>query len=166
MRASTTLQDDLLILDRRNHRLHISNQLSEISDLKSKMPDSVASLDVQGELAAVLPMRLNQDAAGDLAILKAGDAIEFYGLGLNTAWTDMRVYWLVADSSPGLRIEEAPAATGHPASESFAYTVERRDRTIYFSALRNGDDENFFGAVVTGNPVDQPLTLSNLSQVR
>ena len=27
---------------------------------------------------------------------------------------------------------------------SFAYAVERKDRTIYFSSLRNGEKENFF----------------------
>jgi hypothetical protein len=103
-------------------------------------------------------------AGGDDGRFDAGDTIEFYGLGLNTPSTDARVYWLVADSNPGLRIAEAPAATGRPSSESFAYTVERRDRTIYFSALKNGAEENFFGAVVTGTAVDQTLTLNNLSQ--
>lgn len=45
---------------------------------------------------------------------------------------------------------------------SFPFTVERRDRAIYFSALRNGDKENFFGAVVAGQPVNQAITLNHL----
>jgi hypothetical protein len=102
-------------------------------------------------------------AGGDDGRFDTGDTIGFYGLASSTPSTDSRVYWLIADSQPGLRIAEAPAATGHPASEGFAYTVERRDRTIYFSALKNGDEENFFGAVVTGNAVDQTLTLNNLA---
>src|SRR5262249_19630372 len=51
-----------------------------------------------------------------------------------------------------------------PASGGFSYTVERRDRTGYFSSLRNGDKENFFGAIVARDPVDQLLTLQHLAQ--
>jgi hypothetical protein len=40
--------------------------------------------------------------------------------------------------------------------------VERKDKTIYFSALRNGDTENFFGAVIGSQPVDQTLVLRNI----
>jgi len=96
--------------------------------------------------------------------LDSSDAVEFYGLGLNTASTDTRVYWLLADSQRGLRIADEVFAKGYPSGESFPFTVERRDRTIYFSALRNGDEENFFGAVITGNALDQRLTLNNISQ--
>ena len=87
------------------------------------------------------------------------DAIEFYGIGLDTASTNSRVYWLVAGSRPGLRVQSTKGAAGKMSGPSFAYTVERKDRTVYFSALRNGDKENFFGAVVTREPVDQELTL-------
>jgi hypothetical protein len=93
----------------------------------------------------------------------ANDSVEFYGLGLNTPSTDTRVYWLISGSQPGLRISKTPFAKGYPSGESFPYTVERLDRAIYFSALRNGDEENFFGAIVTGNAVDQSLTLNNLA---
>ena len=93
----------------------------------------------------------------------ANDAVEFYGLGLNTPSTDLRVYWLIAGGQTGLRINKTPFAKGYPSGESFAYTVERRDRTIYFSALRNGDEENFFGAVVSGSALDQRVTLNSLA---
>jgi hypothetical protein len=45
---------------------------------------------------------------------------------------------------------------------SFAYTLERKEKTIYFSSLRNGDAENFFGPVIASQPVDQELTLQHL----
>src|SRR5262249_26776700 len=54
-------------------------------------------------------------------------------------------------------------AMGTPGTASFQYTVERKDRTIYFSALRNGDEENFFGPVVTPIGVDQVLALTKLA---
>jgi peptidase C25-like protein len=39
------------------------------------------------------------------------------------------------------------------APSSFDYTAERKDRTAYFTALLNGDAENFFGQVLS-TPVD------------
>jgi hypothetical protein len=40
--------------------------------------------------------------------------------------------------------------------------VEKKDRTIYFSALRNGEEDNFFGAVVYGSGVDRLLEVKHL----
>jgi predicted extracellular nuclease len=90
------------------------------------------------------------------------DTLEFYGLGLDVASTNARVYWLIAGSQPGLRIQQVKSAAGLVSPASFAYTMERKDRTVYFSSLRNGDKENFFGAVVTRTPVDQTLTIQHL----
>src|SRR5215831_8776072 len=83
------------------------------------------------------------------------DAVEFYGMGLDSPFTDSRVYWLIAGHRPGLRIIAEKFEGGPSSSQSFTATVERRDRTLYFSALRNGEKENFFGAVIASNPVEQ-----------
>lgn len=92
----------------------------------------------------------------------ATDAVEFYGLGLDEAWTDERVYWLVAGTRPGRRIVRVSARGGQAAGNSFPYTVERRDRVVYFPALRNGERENFFGAVVSQEPVELTLPVRHL----
>ncbi|HXH09252.1 MAG TPA: C25 family cysteine peptidase [Alphaproteobacteria bacterium] len=92
----------------------------------------------------------------------AADAVEFYGLGLDEAWTDERVYWLVAGTRAGRRIARVSASGGQPVGNSFPYTVERRDRVVYFPALRNGDRENFFGAVVSQEPVELILPVRHL----
>jgi hypothetical protein len=94
----------------------------------------------------------------------SSSAIEFYGRGIDSAVTDSSVYWLIAGTEPGLRIVQATdkAKAGKASAASFSYTVERKDRTVYFSALRNGEKENFFGAVVARNPVDQTLSLQHL----
>ena len=94
----------------------------------------------------------------------SSSAIEFYGTGMNTAATDTRVYWLAAGTQLGKRIPQVKSQPGLPASAAFPYTVERRDRNIYFSGLRNGETENFFGAVIARDPVDQSLTVEHLSQ--
>ena len=45
------------------------------------------------------------------------DAVGFYGRGVDTAYTDIRVYWVVAGAQPGLRIQ---AATPPPAPRARA----------------------------------------------
>ena len=86
------------------------------------------------------------------------DAIEFYASGVDTSWTDAQVYWLVAGADFGQRapaLMPTWAATAEP--DSFPYTLEQRERTIYVAALRNGEEENFYGPVVTATPVDQVI---------
>jgi hypothetical protein len=92
------------------------------------------------------------------------DSVEFYGIGIDSPFTDSRVYWLIAGDRPGLRVIPAKFEGAPSSSESFTANVERRDRTVYFSALRNGEKENFFGAVIATNPVEQHLSLSHLAR--
>jgi hypothetical protein len=54
-----------------------------------------------------------------------------------------------------------PATTIASSRTSFDYTVQRKDRIVYFSSLLNGDTENFFGSVLSSAPVDQTLTVLN-----
>ena len=94
----------------------------------------------------------------------SSDSIEFYGLGLDTPSTDARTYWLVAGSQPGQRIKAAKKKGSRAASTGFPYSVERKDRTVYFSSLTNGETENFFGAVLARAPVDQSLLLRHIDR--
>jgi len=90
--------------------------------------------------------------------------IEFYGVGQDTPWTDTNIYWLVAGTQPGKRVAVVPG-TGRGAAPpaSFPFTVEWKDRTIFFGGLRNGQASNFFGPIVTATPVDQVLAVSHLA---
>jgi hypothetical protein len=92
-----------------------------------------------------------------------GDSVEFYGMGLDSAFTDSRVYWLVAGDQAGLRVNQNKTEGVPSSSQSFTATVERRDRNVYFPALRNGERENFFGAVIARDPVELQLTLSHVA---
>ena len=104
------------------------------------------------------PLLLTGHAYG---IASPGDAIEFYGTGIDTPFSAERVYWLTPESSSGKRIlssEGEPSGAAGPAS--FPYTVVREDRTVYFAALLNGENnDNFFGAVLTSDPTDQTLNI-------
>jgi hypothetical protein len=86
-------------------------------------------------------------------------AVEFYAIGVDNAFTDARVYWLIEGTARGLRMEKVAAGASQVPVGSFRETVERKERLLYFSSLRNGDRENFFGDVVGVGGLFQPLTL-------
>jgi hypothetical protein len=102
------------------------------------------------------------------------DGIEFYGTGLDTPFTDARIYWLVIGERPGRRFDTpftdirlAPdkrmriprGLRGRGAPLSFPFSVELKERTFYFAGLRNGEGESFFGSVISTEPVNQLLTV-------
>ncbi len=93
-----------------------------------------------------------------------GGALEFYGTGIDTPFSAERVYWLIRDHQSGKRIPVEPLlSSGSASPNSFPFTVVREDRTTYFAALLNGENnDNFFGAVVTSDPVDQDLELAHI----
>ncbi len=92
------------------------------------------------------------------------EAIEFYGIGIDSTETNLRNYSLVASTSQGRRIEKIEAQ-GAPSNQQFyTATIERKDRTTYFSGLLNGEEENFFGASVGNAGANLNLTLSNVVQ--
>jgi hypothetical protein len=93
----------------------------------------------------------------------SSDAIEFYGNGLDTPTTDSRIYWLVAGSQLGMRIKQTKSLGKPGGATYFPYTVKRQDRTIYFSGLLSGESENFFGDIITAQPLGQTLTLHSIA---
>jgi hypothetical protein len=58
----------------------------------------------------------------------------------------------------------AAAATQGFQPVNFGYTAERKDRTVYFVSLLNGDKENYFGQVIgynPSNPASQTINTPN-----
>ena len=92
------------------------------------------------------------------------NAIDFYGVGLNSTFSGTEVYWLVWGSGSGSRVQSTNRKGGGSAPASFQATLEWQPRTLYFPALLNGDADNFFGPVLDADdPVTQPLTLTSLN---
>jgi len=80
----------------------------------------------------------------------SGATLAFYGTGINTPYSGMRVYWLREESTPGLRISQLPASTGaNQPPASFPFSVELTPHTTYFSSLITSDGNNFFGALIS-----------------
>jgi hypothetical protein len=98
------------------------------------------------------------------------DAIDFYGLPVDTIWSGTEQYWLVSGSGAGLTIGSGPGpglpVGGPAAASSFPFALEWQPRTLYFAALLNGDADanSYFGPVLdSSDPLSQPLTLTHLA---
>jgi hypothetical protein len=96
--------------------------------------------------------------------LNHDDAIEFYAYGQDTPSSDAHTLWLVSGKRPGKRIITIKSDATPDVAAGFSYTLERKERTIYFSGLKNGDNDNFFGRVIASQPVDQELKLQHLDR--
>jgi hypothetical protein len=93
------------------------------------------------------------------------DAIRFYGTAIDTPSSSTHVYWLASADGPARRIAIAGATDGASSPGSFPVTVERRDKSIFFTALLNGDEESFFGPLVSGDPSAPTLQSLRLTHV-
>jgi len=92
-------------------------------------------------------------------------AIQFYGTGIDTPYSGTRVYWLVAESTPGQRIQKLPPSSGsNQPPANFPFTVELAQHTTYFSSLITTTGDNFFGALISTTPLDQTLYLPHLDK--
>ena len=128
---------------------------------------TAAELTASGFNPNVSPALLRLYADGsEVPIKTAGkgnrvEALEFYGRGNDLPTTGTRVYWLVANTlatNDALRLDERQAKNaGTLNTASFGATVERKDRSVYFSGLFNGEAENWFGPVVSNNAIVQTL---------
>ena len=74
----------------------------------------------------------------------------------STGWWRARVRDVASSSTPW-RACSAQAVT----AGSFEFTLQQKERSVYFAALRNGDAENWFGALVSEEPADLVFDLSN-----
>lgn len=107
-----------------------------------------------------IPIRVRGASRGRLT---ANGAIEFYGRARNTLSTDTRTYWLVVGVAAGERIPTSRSgrAAGRVAL-SYPATVRRKERSIYITAIKNGESENFFGNLVRTEPTRQPVIVRDL----
>ncbi|HEX2061289.1 MAG TPA: C25 family cysteine peptidase, partial [Thermoanaerobaculia bacterium] len=109
------------------------------------------------------PRKLQLYANGiEHAIRVDGDFVEFYATGHDTPWSASRTYWLVEGNGAGRRIKTVDAPASSTTLRSYPYSVERHDRNIYASEIRNGEPDNFFGPVVSDWTATQTLALPHV----
>ena len=94
----------------------------------------------------------------------SSDALEFYAVGMDSTYSGTRAYWLIKGSN-GLRFKPKAKAKGTPlTAQSFPFTLERKERFIFFAAQANAEDRNsFYGSVIYSEPTIQSFEVSNLA---
>lgn len=105
--------------------------------------------------------------SGNQAQLTENDWVEFYGQGLDLPTTGTRTYYLVSGTTNGKRIPKSTDRMGagdrNTGPTRFNYTVERQERSVFFSGLDNGDADNFFGQVINSTtPTQSSLSVQHL----
>jgi uncharacterized repeat protein (TIGR01451 family) len=111
--------------------------------------------------AQEVPMAVNDGGDGRW---DAADSLEFYAYGMDTAYSGTRAYWLVSGSN-GLRFKPKAKMKGAPVTAtSFPFTLERKDRFIFFGAqTRAADRDSFYGPVIWSEPSVQSFNVTNLA---
>lgn len=107
------------------------------------------------------PVPIVVDAGSD-GRLDPWDAIEFYGLGLDTPSTGARPYWL-RSGPDGLRMRSRAYRPGTPVGGTVPFVVEREDRLVYEPAATAAEpgSEAFYAAVVGDAPVTVGLRVES-----
>lgn len=139
----------LSIRDEGWYRISVSDLIA--AGLDSSLNPQYLQLFVGGQEQALLVSGAGKEAA-----------IEFYAAGQNNPYTNARTYWITVGNQPGRKINIINAPGDPSTPQSFSFTTEYKERSVYFSALRNGEDENFFGRVVSPSPLTQQIVLKNL----
>ncbi len=98
--------------------------------------------------AATQPVSFNVISA-DGVHLQAGDAIEFYGVGLDTYYTDTQVYWLTTQLAGGQLMGTASGLASSQAGTSFLETLVNPQHANYTDLPGIASSNRFYGSVLT-----------------
>lgn len=100
--------------------------------------------------------RLFQEGNEQAIIVGPGDQyIEFFGRGIDTVESDTRMYYLIADTTPGHRIGTRVLENlgGAVVSNNYPASGIKKERTQYFSVIINGPENNYFSNnLITSDP--------------
>lgn len=94
-----------------------------------------------------------------------GDYIEFYGKGIDALETDTQIYFLIVGSGNGKRIADKAARRvgGNVVAPGYLQSFVKKERVQYISTVLNGDEENFYGALILNSGTTVNFDLSGLS---
>lgn len=109
--------------------------------------------------------KLFQEGNEQAIIVGSNDQyIEFYGRSIDAVESDTRMYYLIADTTPGRRIDTRVMHNlgGPVTSNSYMAAGVRKERTQYFANVLNGAAENYWGTLIS----DTPSTIPNPNDPR
>lgn len=81
--------------------------------------------------------------------------VEFYGKGVDTPESDTRSYYLISGTTPGKRIGSRilRSTPGFAEAANYQNITQKKERFSYVNRIFNGDEENYWGRLVTSSPV-------------
>lgn len=94
----------------------------------------------------------------------AADSVEFYGVPLDTQWSGTQTYWLVRGTERGERVAARGAVAKNGTTITTMYSAEQKDRLFYAGGVLNGEEENFFGKVITTTPAVMNLSVFGIDR--
>lgn len=109
--------------------------------------------------------RLFMDGVEQAILVGANNSyIEFYGKPIDTIESDTRVYYLISDSVGGKRMATKVLRQigGTSISPNYPLTTIKKERNSYVSQIINGEDENYWGRVLSSSPSIIPFSLTGL----
>ncbi|MEO8378394.1 MAG: C25 family cysteine peptidase [Acidobacteriota bacterium] len=109
-----------------------------------------------------IPVSVNDGGDGKW---DAADSLEFYAYGMDSTYSGTRAYWLIAGNGNGLRFKPKTKVKATPiTATSFPFTLERKDRILFFAAQTSSTDQDgFYGPVIWSEPTTQSFEVSNLA---
>ena len=165
---SSAQEDSLLAPNLTQHRVVVSQPGAKIGVRKdgiyrvTRAELQAAGFNVNSNSAN---WRLFMEGNEHAIIVGVGDQyIEFYGRGLDTIESDTRIYYLIADTTAGKRIQTRILRNfgGTVISNNYRVSAEKKERQNYIYDILNGEQENYWGRVVTTTPTTVPITLTGI----
>jgi Peptidase family C25 len=149
-----------------------SKTKSETTPVRQQLP-AIASASDPNTRSPMLPVLVKAHAAAGSnsnnpvrsltpAAVRAGGRLPKSSVSRKRAVSRKRKRGKLRRESKPQRNHAAVSAAAAPAN--FDYTAERKDRSVYFVTVLNGDAENFFGQVITfnsANPASQIINSPN-----
>lgn len=93
-----------------------------------------------------------------------GNYIEFYGRTVDNTLTNTQIYYLLTGTENGKRIGSKIIRPigGNVVGKSYDNSFKKSERLFYLTDYLNGDEENFFGSVITNVGTDITFNIDSI----
>lgn len=94
----------------------------------------------------------------------AGNYIEFYAKAIDTIESDIAMFYLINGTTAGKRMKNRVARpnTAPVLAQSYSQSFSLKQKVNYIYDILNGEAENYWGSVLSGNPSNITLQLTGI----
>lgn len=156
-----------LLAEREALKIHVDHEgwyrVTHDDWVAAGLPPSVSSSNLRLYRYGIqCAIQVDDQADGQFNV---GDSIHFYGLGIDEIASQTAVYWLTAfvGSQAPLRIETLVRVPSRRSPQCVQAVVRDAEDSTYFAGLRNGEEDNFFGPLISEEPTIRRLNIPERS---